>query len=57
MDRGAWWAIVHGVTTSQTCLSGYEHAHMQGTLPAHNTWHIVALKKMLPIVSSTLSSY
>ena len=20
MDRGAWWAIVHGVTTSQTQL-------------------------------------
>ena len=21
MDRGAWWAIVHGVTKNQTCLS------------------------------------
>ena len=21
MDRGAWWATVHGVTKSQTCLS------------------------------------
>ena len=22
MDRGAWWATVHGVTKSQPCLSG-----------------------------------
>ena len=21
MDRGAWWATVHGVTKSRTCLS------------------------------------
>ena len=21
MDRGAWWATVHGITKSQTCLS------------------------------------
>ena len=21
MDRGAWWATVHGVAKSQTCLS------------------------------------
>ena len=24
MDRGAWWATVHGVAESQTCLS-YDH--------------------------------
>jgi len=23
MDRGAWWAIVHGVTKSRTQLSNY----------------------------------
>ena len=23
MDRGAWWAIVHGVSKSQTRLSDY----------------------------------
>ena len=22
MDRGAWWAIVHGVIKSQCCVSG-----------------------------------
>ena len=26
MDRGAWWATVHGVTESQTQLSGF-HFH------------------------------
>ena len=25
MDRGAWWATVHGVTTSQTLLSDWAH--------------------------------
>ena len=27
MDRGAWWAAGHGVTTSQTRLSVYAHTH------------------------------
>ena len=26
MDRGTWWAIVHGITKSQTGLSNY-HFH------------------------------
>ena len=25
MDRGAWWATVHGVTKSETWLSGYNN--------------------------------
>ena len=25
MDRGAWWAAVHGVTKTQTGLSDYAH--------------------------------
>ena len=25
MDRGAWWATVHGVTKSQTQLSAHTH--------------------------------
>ena len=28
MDRGAWWATVHGVTESRTCLEGLS-AHAQ----------------------------
>ena len=27
MDRGAWQAIVHGVTESQTLLSDQQHFH------------------------------
>ena len=27
MDRGAWWAIVHGVAKSQTWLSTNTHTH------------------------------
>ena len=27
MDRGAWWAAVHGVTQSQTRLSDYTFFH------------------------------
>ena len=27
MDRGAWQAIVHGVTKSQTCLGTHMHTH------------------------------
>ena len=25
MDRGAWWATIHGVTKSQTCLRTAQH--------------------------------
>ena len=31
MDRGAWWAIVHGITKSQTRLS--THAGDLGSIP------------------------
>ena len=27
MDRGAWWATVHGVTKSRTRLSNWAHTH------------------------------
>ena len=27
MDRGAWWATVHGVAKSQTQLSVHTHTH------------------------------
>ena len=27
MDRGAWWAIVHGVAKTQTTLSDWAHTH------------------------------
>ena len=30
MDRGAWWAIVHGVSKSQTRLKRLTHTHTSG---------------------------
>ena len=32
MDRGAWWAIVHGVEKSWTPLSTHARTHMHATL-------------------------
>ena len=29
MDKGAWWAPVHGVTKSQTCLSDWARTRME----------------------------
>ena len=35
MDRGAWWAIVHGVAKSQTQLSMHTHTNIQSiTVPS-----------------------
>ena len=32
MDRGAWWATVHGVTKSWTWLSTHTHMLMLGAM-------------------------
>ena len=32
MDRGAWWATVHGVAKSWTRLSDFTHSLTPGTL-------------------------
>ena len=44
MDRGAWWAAVHGVDKSQTRLSGFTF-----------TFHILALEKEMATHSSVLA--
>ena len=44
MDRGAWWAAVHGVTKSRTPLSDFTF-----------TFHFHALKKEMAIHSSVLA--
>ena len=44
MDRGAWWAAVHGVTKTHTRLSDF-------TL----TFHFHALEKEMAIHSSVLA--
>ena len=44
MDRGAWWAAVHGVVTSRTRLSGFPF-----------TFHFHALEKEMATHSSVLA--
>ena len=44
MDRGAWWAAVHGVTTSQTRLSHFPF-----------TFHFHALEKEMATHSSVFA--
>ena len=44
MDRGAWWAAVHGVTKSQTRLSDFTF-----------TFHFHALDKEMATHSSVLA--
>ena len=44
MDRGAWWAAVHGVTKSQTRLSDFTF-----------TFHFHALEKEMATDSSVLA--
>ena len=44
MDGGAWWAAVHGVTTSRTRLSGFTC-----------TFHFPALEKEMAPYSSVLA--
>ena len=44
MDGGAWWAAVHGVTKSQTRLSGFTF-----------TFHFHALEKEMATHSSVLA--
>ena len=44
MDGGAWWAVVHGVDTSQTRLSDFTF-----------TFHFHALEKEMATQSSVLA--
>ena len=44
MDRGAWWAAVHGVTKSRTPLSDFPF-----------TFHFPALEKEMATHSSVLA--
>ena len=44
MDRGAWWAAIHGVSKSQTQLSNFSL-----------TFHFGALEKEMATHSSTLA--
>ena len=44
MDRGAWWAKVHGVTKSQTRLSGWAHAHTKSPLLTHTSMCVSSVR-------------
>ena len=43
MDRGAWWATVHGVANSQTRLSDQAHTMMNCNLHSHGRGWTVGL--------------
>ena len=38
MDRGAWWAIVHGVAKSWTQLSDWAHRETRDSMPDAQYW-------------------
>ena len=40
VDRGAWWATVHGVAKSQTQLSTYTHTHRHTHTHTHTHTHM-----------------
>ena len=42
MDRGAWWAAVHGVSKSQTCLADWAGRS------THSVWASVLLSRFIP---------
>ena len=43
MDRGAWWATVHGVAKSRTRLSSHTHIHSDkiGNIPLYSSEQIL----------------
>ena len=55
MDRGVWWAIVHGVTKSWTWLSAQTHTH------THTHQHIdprpTGTRRWMMLTSEILPSY
>ena len=42
MDRGAWWATVHGVTESNT--TEHTHTHTQSSIPTSGYTHLKEMK-------------
>ena len=48
MDRGAWWATVHGVAKSQTWLSNWAYTYMIDRY-IHTQIHIYGLKRITSI--------
>ena len=60
MDRGAWWATVHGVARSWTQLSGFTHSlthslpqEAEFSLPNHALPRLALKSVSIPISTST----
>ena len=51
MDRGAWWAIVHGVTRVGHDLLIKHHHHFEGKRELHT----MSIKKQLPDFSNIIT--
>ena len=48
MDRGAWWAAVHGVTQSQTCLQQLGMHALEKEMSTHSlilAWRIPGMEE------------
>ena len=41
MDKGAWWAIVHGVTKNQTQLKQLSTMHAQGCMVVFRCFKVI----------------
>ena len=54
-DRGAWWAIVHGVTKSQTRLNELSTAQHSKSLRIFGSWTLCPFSKLPSRVSLTIS--
>ena len=58
MDRGAWWAIVYGVSKSWTRLSNFTSSlHFTGKTIALTTWTVVSKGMVMSLLFNTLSRF
>ena len=56
MDRGAWWATVHGVTKSWTWLSDWVHAHACTRVRTHTHTHTHTTRLQVSTTKTQLST-
>ena len=52
MDRGTWWAIVHGVSKSQTQRNTHIHTHLQIPYLPHKPQDPHFMEKKMQYISS-----
>ena len=64
MDRGAWWATIHGVTKSLTRLTHYHFSLLQETTVPHrgplkissHEFKVIIIRMMMCFFPATFSS-